>query len=51
MPSPADQQTLYLYPFCLDVDITIKRPHCYCHNCERSFDINDAISYEPKDDA
>ena len=43
MKAPVDFQTLYQCPFCLSTDIVVKKPHCYCRDCERSFDTDEAL--------
>lgn len=50
MNDPVDFQTIYECPFCLSIDLTVKKPYCYCHDCERPFDIDEVLSFEPEDD-
>lgn len=51
MNAPVDSETIYHCPFCLSTKITVSRlPHCHCKDCERWFDIDDAVLTEPEDE-
>ncbi|MBR5174467.1 MAG: hypothetical protein IKW89_00885 [Bacteroidales bacterium] len=52
MRQAADQQTtsiIYQCPYCLSIDLTVRKPHCYCHDCEKTFDTDEALTFEPED--
>ena len=52
MRQAADQQTtsiIYQCPYCLSINLTVKKPQCHCNDCERSFDIDEALIPEDEE--